>query len=186
MASHPPPNDVTPDGVAPAGLSQVGGRSTCSASPPPPWRPLATVDLPQPDRPGHLLSRTRVAPRLETTKRDGPAVWASLPNESAWPARLAPDAPCRAASRARSRKKARAAAPEVPSTPETPLRGAALLARPSGAGRSTDAFSTVCRNDPDWGPLGARLAHRGIETRGPFPGQAQRPRGFLRLEQLVG
>jgi hypothetical protein len=65
VASHAAPDDVTPFGASPAGLSQARGRLAFRPRRPPPRRPLAAVDLPQPDRPEHLLSRVRVDPRLE-------------------------------------------------------------------------------------------------------------------------
>lgn len=47
-------------------VSGQGPRAFRSRSRPPPWRPLAKVDLPQPDRPEHPLSRTRVPLGVET------------------------------------------------------------------------------------------------------------------------
>jgi hypothetical protein len=85
---------------------------------PPPRRPLTAVDLPQPDRPGHLLSPTRAALDLEWIEDNDRAVTASKTRTSQ------PELPApkngsltRAASPASSRKSTRSAAPEVPSTP---------------------------------------------------------------------
>jgi hypothetical protein len=50
----------------------------------PPGRPLASVDLPQPDRPEHPLSRTRATRGVENATRNAHAVTWALSNESAW------------------------------------------------------------------------------------------------------
>ena len=109
-----------------------------------PLRSLATGALPQPDRPGHLLSRTR-----------GVAGWSFLPRRSLVteaPFTSLPDdraslpkrrSPFRAASHAAPRRVACSATPEVPSI-------AGLT--PSGA---VPPSSTICPQPVEYG--GGRL-----------------------------
>jgi hypothetical protein len=121
VASHVPPGDAAPCGAPSAGLPQVRGRLAFPPRRPPLRRPLAAVDLPQPDRPEHLLSRVRVAPRLEelhgsTALRCGPRFRTNPPGAPrSRSAHLVGPLPAPPRER-----KARTAAPEVPSTKETP------------------------------------------------------------------
>jgi len=65
VASHRSPNHGSPFGSPPTELSQVRGHLALIPRRPPPRRPLAAVDLPQPDRPGHPLSQNRVRSVVE-------------------------------------------------------------------------------------------------------------------------
>lgn len=65
-------------------FSGQGPRAFRSRFRPPPERPLASVDLPQPNRPEHPLSRTRVQREVENNTPDAHAVTRALSNESAW------------------------------------------------------------------------------------------------------
>jgi hypothetical protein len=111
---------------------------------PPPRRPLAAVDLPQPDQPGHLLSRTRVELRLKVQRTPTTVRLRPLSNGYAQQASPKLNLPCRAASCMLSRKNTPSAAPEVPSSTLAPrLREAAAsakrrIARP----QPSDAFLT--------------------------------------------
>lgn len=55
--------------VKPAGLPQARGPMAEHAARPPPARPLAWVDLPQPDRPERPMSPARAAPRLDCSEK---------------------------------------------------------------------------------------------------------------------
>jgi hypothetical protein len=123
-ASHGPPEDSTPFGASSAGFSQARGRLAFQPRRPPPRRPLAAVDLPQPDRPEHLLSRVRVDPRLEeqrssTALRCGPRYRTNPPGAPRLrSAHLVGPPPAFPRER-----RTRAAAPEVPSTKQPPREG---------------------------------------------------------------
>lgn len=116
-------------------------------------RPLATMDLPQPDRLEHLLSRNRAALEVEYSQHGGPAVVDLLANDSARNLRLSPEAPCRAVLRTSSRKQERTTAPKVPSA-EGDSRWE--VARPtrhrSGGGRTSGAFVSTIHVRPDSSP----------------------------------
>lgn len=124
VASHVPPDDAAPFGTPSAGLSQARGRLVFQPRRPPPRRPLALVDLPQPDRPEHLLSRTRIERCLEkrrssTALRCGPRYRTDPPGAPRLrSAHLVGPPPVLPRER-----RARAAAPEVPSTKQPPLSG---------------------------------------------------------------
>jgi hypothetical protein len=93
-------------------------------------RPLAPVDLPQPDRPGHPLSRNRAAPKVEYSQLGGPAVVGLVANDFARNLRLAPENPSRAVLRPSSRKQERTTAPKVPSAEGDSPMGSGTLAPP--------------------------------------------------------
>jgi hypothetical protein len=124
VASHAASGDFSPFEEQSAGLSQARGRLAFQPRRPPPRRPLAALDLPQPDRPGHLLSRVRVDPRLEelrssTALRSGPRYRTNPPGAPRLrSAHLIGPLPAFPRER-----RVRAAAPEVPSTTEPPLAG---------------------------------------------------------------
>jgi hypothetical protein len=181
VASHGPSDGSTPFEALPAGLSQVRGRLALQPRRPPPRRPLALVDLPQPDRPEHLLSRVRVEPSLEeqpssTALRCGPRYRTNPPGaprlRSAHLVGPLPALP-------RERRE-RAAAPEVPSTKQPPLAGSGSRAPSLTTGaQSADAFSTDSPGGPDWGPAGRRLGrHETLEPRVPFRSDRSALLGF--------
>lgn len=68
-ANRLPTERLPPCGRRPTELPQVRGRRAFRARRPPPRRPLASADLPQPDQPEHLLSRFRAVPRLEDVEK---------------------------------------------------------------------------------------------------------------------
>lgn len=129
---------------------------------PPPGRPLALVDLPQPDRSRHPLSLIRAVPRLETPRLGDPAVGISFRTDKPGrPSTL--DQPWRAAARGLSRKR----------TTNSRTRGAfgrgaepslRSLAEP-GASRlldrlaTTNASSTDPPLPPDQGRNDGQLGH---------------------------
>jgi hypothetical protein len=117
---------------------------------PPPRRPLAAVDLPRPDRLGHLLSRNRAALRVEDDVARRPCGRGPLSNDPARSAGLASGVPSRAALRGLSRKGTRTAAPKVPSALEASPRGSSF-ARPTteAASQATDAFCSATHARPD-------------------------------------
>jgi hypothetical protein len=124
VASHDPPDDAASFEAPSAGLSQARGRLAFQPRRPPPRRPLAAVDLPQPDRPEHPLSRVRVDLRLEEQRRStalrcGPRYRTNPPGAPRLrSAHLVGPLPAFPRER-----RARAAAPEVPSTREPSLSG---------------------------------------------------------------
>jgi hypothetical protein len=104
--------------VTRAGLPQLRGLRLPKALRPPPRRPHADVDLPQPVWSGHLLSPANTLHGLESALKSdrsevGPP---QRGNQRARPFEREPVEPFRAASRRRSRKRRRSTAPEVPST----------------------------------------------------------------------
>jgi len=116
--------DGIPFGTPSAGLSQARGRLAFRPRRPPPRRPLAAVDLPQPDRPEHPLSRFRVALRLEeqrcsTVLRCGPRYRTKPPGMP----RLRSAHLVGPLSVLPRERRARRAAPEVPSTNQPPRLG---------------------------------------------------------------
>jgi len=124
-----------------------------SISQPPPRRPLAAMDLPQPVRLAHLLSPTDAWSALEIVRPSDRAVTVSVkPNQ---PARLtAPKhgSPPRAASPASSRKESSSTAPEVPSTPGLPSDEGSdrrLPADESSSWRPPSAFVSAFSAHPD-------------------------------------
>lgn len=108
LASHRQPSFLRPG---------VCFRSVRSQ--PPPRRPRAAMDLPQPGRPGHLLSPTRAHPDLERRGRR-PCGYGLEMNRTSQPGFTAPlrathpvGPPCPPPRE----KETNSAAPEVPSTP---------------------------------------------------------------------
>jgi len=83
VASHRLPNDGFPFGWPPTEPSQVRGHLALIPRRPPPRRPLAAVDLPQPDRPGHPMSRNRVQSVVEFDPSGRPCGSGPLANDSA-------------------------------------------------------------------------------------------------------
>ena len=148
------------------------------------------MDLPQPGRPEHLLSRTSTQRSLEKSHAARPCGYGlNYLNYFARCAALACDPPCRAASRASPRRETRSAAPEVPSTEGLPETGKRLLFptdRSLGA-RQPDTFVTRINIDPDGADASLARLHRQWNAGSfPLPIPPQCPLRLLRLEEFVG
>lgn len=152
---------------------------------------FTATDLPQPIRPGHLLSRADAEPWLG--KVPCPATVRLRPrmNQLARLPLLALGSPCRAASPALTRTRTNSTAPEAPSTVDSP-RVSPGSSRRLRAGfptfqRQPGASVTNIAIDPDGVGGSAGSVPRKRKTNAfRFPRQPQRPQRLLRLEQFVG
>jgi hypothetical protein len=106
---------AAPCEASPTELPQARGRFGFWPFRPPPRRPLAAVDLPQPDWLEHPLSRSRVRLCLKAQPSQTTVRLRSLSNGIAQRTLPKLDPPYGAASCALSRKSTQSAAPEVPS-----------------------------------------------------------------------
>jgi len=149
-----------------------GVARACWPVQPPPRRPLALVDLPQPDRLGHLLSRIRAGFGLKAQPSPTTVRNRSLSNEPAGRASPKRNPPGRAVSCASSRKGPPSTAPEVPSTVELPrcrVMAAFSHRRIDEAWRSDAFVSPAAARLDEAGIASARPAGPGVRLDVPFP-----------------
>jgi hypothetical protein len=118
---------------------------------PPPRRPLAAQDLPQPDCLGHPLSQPRAVACLKARLTPAAVRLRPLSNGIAQQASPKRDLPCRAASCALPRKSSHSAAPRVPSVVAASRHREAAASAPRRISerRPTDAFVTNINTLPD-------------------------------------
>jgi hypothetical protein len=104
-ACHRWSDDDSREGATSRDVTGQGPRAFRSRFRPPPRRPLASVDLPQPIRPGHPVSQIRVGRRLEIATTNAHAVTRARKNGSARRSVRYAQRADRAALHASSRKK---------------------------------------------------------------------------------
>jgi hypothetical protein len=138
---------------------------------PPPRRPLAAQDLPQPDCLGHPLSQPRAVVYLKDQHTPAAVRLRPLSNGIAQQASPKCHLPCRAASCALPRKSSHSAAPRVPSIASASRcrKAAASSPRRISGTQPTDAFVTNINTLPDGAGISLARPPGAFQDRNPTP-----------------